>query len=110
MSLTSVVERVMGKKNIIYSAWEPKSWDSDHVAASLTQMLTYAEQNAQAAIDWYWDKKRWKAISSRTFRLAAIGLTAAAALIPIIGSAGWFGQDGRQPQLTLQINQAGYAA
>jgi hypothetical protein len=46
----------MGKKNIEYPQWKPKSWDSENVPGSLTQMLTYAEQNAQAAMDWYLDK------------------------------------------------------
>jgi hypothetical protein len=110
MSFESIVQRVMGKKNIEYSPWKPKPWDPDHVADSLQQMLEYAEQNAQKAIDWYWDKKRWKAISSRTFRLAAILLTAISALIPIIGSTGLFGKEGQQSMWTLRINQAGYAA
>jgi hypothetical protein len=108
MSFTSIIDRVMGRKNIQYLKWEPKSWDANNVDGSLKQMLTNAEQNAQAAITWYWDKKRWKAISSRTFRLAAILLTAAAAMIPIIGSAGWFGPNDQGT--VLKINQAGYAA
>ena len=88
MSLSSFFGRLLGRRNIQFPSWQPKPWDPAHVEGSLTEMLLYAEQNAQAAAEWYWDKKRWKAITSRACRLGAILCTAAAALIPILGSTG----------------------
>lgn len=103
------IERLLGKRNIRLPQWQQKSWDPDHIEASLGEMLTYAEENAKAAMDWYWDKKRWKAISSRVCRLGTILSTAAGAMIPIFGSAGWFAPKGVDQILwTLKLNQAGY--
>lgn len=110
MLFQSIIDRVMGRKNIAPCEWEPKSWDSEHAQASLRAMLDYAEKSAKDAIHWYWDKKRWKAISSRAFRLGAILTTAAAAMIPVISATGWL-----QPASvtdsnlwTLRMNQIGY--
>lgn len=103
----SFFQRILGARNIEVPAWKPKQWDTEHAGASLADMLNYAELTAQAAIDWYWDKKRWKAISSRSCRLAAILFTAAAAMIPI--AAGWLAPGGANSTLwTLKLNQAGY--
>jgi hypothetical protein len=108
--LSSLIDRFLGKRNIELPKWQPKPWDAAHVESSLQEMLTYAEQNAKAAMDWYWDKKRWKAITSRACRLGAILCTAAAALIPVIGSSGWNPPPtGIEPTMwTLKMNQAGY--
>jgi hypothetical protein len=109
MPLLSILARLLGKNNLQSpsSEWKLKSWDPSQVEASLVEMLTYAQKNAQSAVDWYWDKKRWKAITSRACRLAAILGAAAAALIPI--ASGWFGSDGTAHTLwTLKMNQAGY--
>lgn len=110
MPLPPFLGRLFGRHNIHLPSWQPKPWDPDHVAGSLGEMLKYAEHNAQAAIDWYWDKKRWKAVASRVCRLGTILFTAAAALIPIVGSTGLFGpSDGAQQTLwSLRLNQAGY--
>jgi hypothetical protein len=110
MPLPAFLGRLFGRQNIHLPSWQPKPWDPDHVAGSLGEMLKYAEQNAQATIDWYWDKKRWKAIASRVCRLGTILFTAAAALIPIVGATGWFGpSDAAQHALwSLRLNQAGY--
>ena len=111
MSLKSFLERLPGKRNIALPKWKPKLWDTAHVDTSLTEMFTYAEENAKAAIDWYYDKKGGKAFASRICRLGTILLTAAAALIPILGSTGWFCPSGAEQAVwTLKLNQAGYLA
>jgi hypothetical protein len=111
MPLPKFIERLLGKTNIQLPQWQQKSWDAEHVESSLQEMLTYAETAAKAAADWYWDKKRWKAVSSRICRLGAIVFTAAAAMIPIFGSTGWFASQGVDQTLwTLKLNQVGYLA
>lgn len=109
MSLPKFIERMLGKQNLQLPEWEQKSWDPEHMESSLAQLLAYAEQNAKAAMDWYWDKKRWKAITSRVCRLACILFTAAAAMIPILGATGWLApKNADQTLWTLKLNQAGY--
>ncbi len=114
MPLPSILARLLGQKNLRSpsSEWKLKSWDSAQVEASLVEMFTYAQENAQRAEDWYWEKKRWKAITSRTCRLATILFTAAATLIPILGSVAWvdksIAEQTQQMLWTLKMNQAGY--
>jgi len=108
-AFSKFIQRLLGKRNIQLRQWQQNSWDAEHMEASLKEMFTYAEDSAKAAMDWYWDKKRWKAISSRICRLGAILFTAAAAMIPIFGSTGWFAPKGVDQTLwTLKLNQAGY--
>jgi hypothetical protein len=109
--MPNLIERLLGKRNLQLPSWRQKSWDAQHMEDSLEEMLTYAEDNARAALDWYWGRKRWKAITSQICRLGAILFTAAAAMIPIIGSTGWFAPKGVDQTLwTLKLNQAGYLA
>jgi len=108
-TLSQIIERVRGKRNIELSKWQQKSWDAEHMEASLKEMLAYAESNARVAMDWYWDKKGLKANLSRIGRLGAILFTAASAMIPIFGSTGWWKPTNVDAaSWTLKVNQAGY--
>lgn len=58
-------------------------WKSDKVPDSLDALVTYVEAEADKAIRWYWQNKKWKARLSRWIRLWALLLTAAAGLLPV---------------------------
>jgi hypothetical protein len=60
------------------------AWDNTDVVASLRTVRKGAEDEAQKAIDWYWRKKRWKSGPSQAVQFAALVLTAAAGVLPVI--------------------------
>jgi hypothetical protein len=60
-------------------------WDSGDVAKSLHDVHQYAEGLAEGAIQWYYRKKVLKARLSQSVRYGAIGCTAFAGLVPVLG-------------------------
>lgn len=58
-------------------------WQHDQLQSSLDALAGYVETEADKAIRWYWDNKKWKARLSRWVRLWALILTASAGLLPI---------------------------
>jgi hypothetical protein len=76
----------MAKSNDIEAAG-PKclTWNCADAAASLQDLLTYVEQEAQKAVSWYWRNKRAKAFLSQWIQFLAVALTSAAAIVPIFG-------------------------
>lgn len=109
MSLRSFFTTLSGSGNIHLPDWQPKSWVSSAVDASLKQLVSYAESNANAAISWYYEKKLFKAWTSRVLRLLTILAAALGALIPLMVSTGWFAKGTADDALrSLQLNQYGY--
>ena len=51
-------------------------WKNDNVPDSLDALMNYVEHEANKAIAWYWQNKKWKAFFSRWIRLGALLLTA----------------------------------
>jgi hypothetical protein len=65
---------------------EHLSWAPSNIIASLDAVLAFTERQAQNAINWYYTKKRPKALLSRLLRLFAIAFATAGGLIPIVTS------------------------
>ena len=72
--------------NIEAAAPGALAWDGNQVQPSLDRVLTYVENEAATAIQWYWRNKKWKATFSRWIRLWALLLTAGVGLLPIVFS------------------------
>ncbi|HUP04269.1 MAG TPA: SLATT domain-containing protein [Bryobacteraceae bacterium] len=64
---------------------EGLAWESRDPAGSLDRILRYVETSAQQSIDWYWSKKRWKAVFSRLILLSVVLLLSITAVGPIVG-------------------------
>ena len=82
------------------------SWKPEDVEASLETLYGYVEAEAVRQINWYYRKKKLKAFMSRNLRLAAILLTGAGGLIPIIGA--FFNTDQKPGPLPIPLGQLGY--
>ncbi len=59
-------------------------WEAEKLAEPLDQLCTYAKNQAQQSIDWYFRKRQLRRHFCRIFRLSAILLTAFAGLLPMI--------------------------
>ena len=59
-------------------------WEAGKLAEPLDQLCTYAENQTQQSIDWYFRKRQLRRHFCRIFRLSAILLTAFAGLLPMI--------------------------
>jgi len=94
--------------NIKPPQWEPPSWQANDVQESLDALRSYAEQHAQASINWYYAKKPWKAIGSQFFRLVTIVATAVGGALPIIVAVGLFSSGTSDEATKLRITQCGY--
>jgi hypothetical protein len=70
-------------KNIDSAAGNQLVWDSAAPEASLGKVFTYVLDQATQAQNWYWQRKRWKALFSRWLQSAAVAMTGLAALLPI---------------------------
>jgi hypothetical protein len=68
---------------IVTPKFEDPGWDQGDYTA-LENLRGYVERRAEAAIAWYYEHKRIKAVPSRIFRYAAIILTGISGLTPII--------------------------
>ena len=55
-------------------------WEAEKLAEPLDQLCTYAKNQAQQSIDWYFRKRQLRRHFCRIFRLSAILLTAFAGL------------------------------
>jgi hypothetical protein len=75
---------VANRKNIQPAPPGSVNWDPADLSKSLRDVLAYVEGEAEKAINWYWQNKRWKSRLSRFIQFAAIALTAGAGLAPII--------------------------
>ncbi len=60
------------------------SWKDAELDSSLSALHQYVEDQAQKAIEWYWDHKRLKARISMVLRFVAIILFALGGLVPIV--------------------------
>ena len=60
-------------------------WDPENPAAFVGALADAVGGEAEKAITWYLEKKDGQRLLSRTFRVAAIVLVMAAALLPILG-------------------------
>jgi SMODS and SLOG-associating 2TM effector domain 2 len=97
--------------NIVAPKWNPPSWKQDQVAASLDSLRQYAENDVQAAIDWYFAKKPWKATASQGLKLLTLAATGIGGLMPIVSATGVFsrGLQGADVQIReLRVDQCGY--
>jgi hypothetical protein len=59
-------------------------WDSTDPAKSLQEIRAAVDLEGQKAIDWYWQRKKWKRIPAQFVQFLALFLTAAAGLVPIL--------------------------
>ena len=59
-------------------------WEAEKLAEPLDQLCTYAKNQAQQSIDWYFRKRQLRRHFCRIFRLSAILLTAFSGLLPMI--------------------------
>ena len=59
-------------------------WDSNDVPGSLKKVLQYVEKEAYKAVDWYWDRKKWKSRLSRAIQFSSLLLAAAGGLAPVV--------------------------
>ena len=69
--------------SIVTPQFEDPGWDQGEQKA-LENLRAYAERRAEAAIAWYYEHKRIKAVPSRIYRYSAILLTGASGLTPIL--------------------------
>jgi len=72
-------------KNIEAAGPECLSWNCSDAAVSLKELLRYVEDEATKSMEWYWERKKWKARFSRGIQFNAVVLAAAAGILPIIG-------------------------
>ncbi len=72
------------RKDIGTSGPGALNWDNANPAESLEGLRTFVEKEAQETINWYWREKNRKRAPSRGIQFAALALTAAAGLAPII--------------------------
>ena len=84
MASTTGIAPIAAHKDIKTIELNTLSWTSDHALESLNAVHLYVEQQAQSAIDWYYRKKRTKALASRWLRLTAIILATIGGLIPLV--------------------------
>jgi len=94
--------------NIISSSVPAPSWNPGDPAASLQELYTYSESQAQRAIGWYYSRKARKAAFSSWSRLLTIVLTALGGLIPILSALLY--RDSTSQLARLSLNQWGYLA
>jgi hypothetical protein len=110
-SWASIRKRLGRAYNITPPAWTNPSWEPGQIQASLDTMRQFAEADVQAAINWYWAKKPWKAWASQVLKFLTLLATALGGLIPIVTATGIL-DGGRQNQdlilWNLHINQVGY--
>lgn len=59
-------------------------WDSADPAKSLQELRIAVDSEGQKAIDWYWERKKWKRIPAQFVQFFALVLAAAAGLVPIL--------------------------
>jgi hypothetical protein len=82
-------------KDIQIGAGESLRWDSRDVKGSLEAVRAYVEAEATKASDWYFQRKRSKALISRGLRLTAVAFASWAGLLPIaadvLGFRSWPG-------------------
>jgi hypothetical protein len=77
-------------KNIEAAGPECLAWNCSDAAASLKDLLNYVEDEANKSMNWYWERKKWKARFSRGIQFNGVVLAAAAGILPIIGElTGW---------------------
>jgi SMODS and SLOG-associating 2TM effector domain 2 len=76
----------MAKANLTVDPLPDLSWDQPNALQSLDKLFAYSKQKAQDAIDWYYNAKEWKMRMGSTLRYGMIAFTAAAGIIPIVGT------------------------
>jgi SMODS and SLOG-associating 2TM effector domain 2 len=76
-------DRQPGGKNISPEAPGALEWTCQDPVESLKQLLQYVESEADKAIAWYWQRKKWKARLSRGVQFLAVVLTALAGIVPV---------------------------
>lgn len=96
----------MSNKNIDPQPWKKIEWSSGQVMEALHTLRTHSDEEARAAISWYYQKKQSKNRWSRFLRFSAISFTILGGLVPLVAAAGFplLGR-GNQP---AYINQLGY--
>ena len=79
-------DRQPGGKNISPEAPGALEWTCPDPDESLKRLLRYVESEADKAIAWYWQRKKWKARLSRGVQFLAVVLTALAGIVPVAGA------------------------
>jgi conflict system pore-forming effector with SLATT domain len=74
---------LFAKKPNIETAERAVAWNPAEVKSSLDKLLEYVEMEATKSINWYWQRKRTKALLSRFIQWASLVLAAVAALLPV---------------------------
>lgn len=95
--------------NDLDTAWNKEwKWNPGQGEAALLKIHDGVMQKVQGIIQWYYDKKKWKAWWSQLLRAAAIVLTTVGGLIPLVSSLGWLtfisiDKSGQLPYLFLGV-------
>jgi hypothetical protein len=69
------------------------TWNNQKDAETLASLRDYVVQQAEEAANWYTRHRQWKRFWGRTIRLAALALTTAAGIIPMLSQM--FATDGK---------------
>ncbi len=72
------------QRNIALGSLKEFPWNSEDPKNSIEALFAYVESEADKAMDWYWQKKKSKALASRMIQFCAIVLTAAGAILPVL--------------------------
>ena len=72
------------QKDLIPDTFPELVWKPGELAKPLEQLRAYAVCRAEAAIRWYYRKKRWRGMFCRLCRLSGILLTAYAGVLPML--------------------------
>lgn len=72
------------QRNIGLGSLRDFPWDPQNPKNSIDALFAYVEGEADKAMDWYWQKKKSKALASRAIQFCAIVLTAGGAILPVL--------------------------
>ena len=107
----SIRRRLARSYNIQPPQWAAPSWQTGNTQKCLDELRQYVERDVEAAIDWYYAKKPWKAWASQLLKFTTLLATGLGGLLPIVSATGFFagGRSGSDRQIhDLQVNQIGY--
>lgn len=72
------------RKNLTSGSLKTQKWDDENKNQSLENVFNHVTIQAQAAIDWYLDRKESKKFMAQFIRFWIVSLTAIAGLIPLL--------------------------
>jgi hypothetical protein len=76
----------MAKADLMFDQLPELSWDQRHANESLDNLFAYVAKKAEDAINWYYAGRKRKRLIGSALRYGVILSTAAAGIIPILGT------------------------